>query len=1014
MTKTFVLFLTLVQFVAATAQRYNFINYTTAQGLGSSSVNHTFQDSKGYIWLATQGGGASRFNGKKFKNFTRADGLINNDVTSIAEDKNGNIWIATASGASMFNGSGLINYTAQQGLTNGVVYDIHADAENKIWLATQDAGVVGIKGNTLTKLDTTNGLPTNETFTITEDKKGTLWFGLANGIASYNQGKITDYTRHPLLQNKTFFSSHTDHAGVVWMGSTSGDVIMIFPDGEIRQLVLPDTYKNDFIGGIAEDSLHYIWLATDHGLLKYGRETFTAFTEQQGLPSNTVQTVMADYENNIWAGTLNGGAIQFVSEAFTRYTEKEGLSSQNVTAVCQDQQNNTIFIGTADGLYTLHENDLKKIDQLPQLTHANISSLAIDSKGQLWLAAQTGLFVLEKNKNTYRLLKAINEVNGQAIVSPQKIIHDHRGNTWVATYGSGLLLFSSAGNRIFNTTAQFISNKILTVFEDSRSHIWVGTQDAGVYTYDGISFKKTAIADKAVWSIAEGENGDMYFGTGESGLCILSGSKVTYINTHTGLSTDYVPSLVWDKNTACLWLAGEKGLDKLKRINDRKVEINHYREQDGFTTTAVNQHGLFFDFDEQLWIATAKGLWKYNKSYERQRSHEPKIQIEDIRLFYGKESLSPYYDSIDSKTHLPYNLVLPHNKNHLTFHVQALTTTDVMFQIKLEGQESDWSSPTGNNEVTFSNLPAGRSYTFMVRAISNTGVAGNQVAAFSFRIRAPWWQTWWFYTLSALLFLAAFYFFIKARERVLLERNKKLEDTVKQRTTVIEQQKHTVEVALSEKESLLKEKEVLLKEIHHRVKNNLQTISSMLMLQGEVLKDDLAQKAILESQSRVRSIALVHQKLYQTEGLEKVELGGFLNDLVGQITSLFHHEANQVNIQLLVPPTNVLIDKAIPLGLILNELLTNSLKYAFPENTLGEILIEVTAPDSTQQQNPTSRKVQLRYRDSGQGFDFNEKAATGGTLGVELITLLSEQIGASVQYSNTNGSEFIFIFSVNL
>jgi ligand-binding sensor domain-containing protein len=92
--------------LAATAQRYNFINYTTAQGLGSSSVNHIFQDSKGYIWLATQGGGASRFNGKKFKNFTRADGLINNDVTSIAEDKNGNIWIATASGASMFNGSG--------------------------------------------------------------------------------------------------------------------------------------------------------------------------------------------------------------------------------------------------------------------------------------------------------------------------------------------------------------------------------------------------------------------------------------------------------------------------------------------------------------------------------------------------------------------------------------------------------------------------------------------------------------------------------------------------------------------------------------------------------------------------------------------------------------------------------------------------------------------------------------------------------------------------------------------
>jgi two-component sensor histidine kinase/ligand-binding sensor domain-containing protein len=1014
LTKTFALLLILVQCVAASAQRYNFINYTTAQGLGSSSVNHIFQDSKGYIWLATQGGGAARFNGKTFKNFTRADGLINNDVTTLAEDPHGNIWIGTAAGVSMFNGLGLVNYTAQQGLTDGVVYDIFPAADNTLWMATQDRGIVAMQGDTRIQLDTTNGLPTNETFTIAQDKQGTLWFGLANGIASYSRGKIRDHSHHPLLHNKTFFCSHTDHAGVVWMGSTSGDVIMIFPNGDIRQLALPAIYKNDFIGGIAEDSLHYIWLATDHGLLKYGRETFTTFTEQQGLSSNAVQTVMSDYENNIWAGTLNGGAIQFVSEAFTRYTEKEGLGSENITAVCRHPYDQTLLIGTGDGLYTLHNNQLQHVNHLPQIAHANIASLAIDAKGQLWIAAQTGLFVIEKHKNNYRLLKSMTELNNQAIVSPQKIIHDHRGNTWVATYGSGLLLFSEAGNRLFNSAANLPSNKILTVFEDSRSRIWIGTQDAGVFTYNGTSFQKMEMKDKAVWAIAEGENGNMYFGTGESGLCVVSDNKTTYINTTNGLSTDYIPSLLWDKSTRSIWLAGERGLDRITFTSNQQADIIHYREQDGFTTTAVNQHGLFLDFDQQIWIATAKGLWKYNKSYERLRSHAPKIQIEDIRLFYGKESLSPYYDSTDSKTHLPYNLVLPHNKNHLTFHVQALTTTDVMFQIKLDGQESEWSSPTGNNEVTFSNLAAGRSYTFMVRAISSTGVAGNQVAAFSFHIRAPWWQTWWFYTLSALVLLAAFYFFIQARERVLLERNEKLEDTVKQRTATIAQQKQTVELALTEKESLLKEKEVLLKEIHHRVKNNLQTISSMLMLQGEVLKDDLAQKAILESQSRVRSIALVHQKLYQTEGLEKVELGGFLNDLVGQITSLFHHEANQVNIQLLVPPTNVLIDKAIPLGLILNELLTNSLKYAFPGNAPGTITIEVMAQEGDENKNTTSRKVKLLYRDSGKGFDFNEKAAAGGTLGVELITLLSEQIGASIQYSNTNGSEFIFIFSVNL
>src|SRR3954464_5043093 len=94
----------LISSAPSQAQKYNFKNYTVANGLGSSSINHVFQDSKGYIWFATQGGGASRFNGKEFQNFTRADGLISNDVTYITEDKLSHIWMGTAEGASVFDG----------------------------------------------------------------------------------------------------------------------------------------------------------------------------------------------------------------------------------------------------------------------------------------------------------------------------------------------------------------------------------------------------------------------------------------------------------------------------------------------------------------------------------------------------------------------------------------------------------------------------------------------------------------------------------------------------------------------------------------------------------------------------------------------------------------------------------------------------------------------------------------------------------------------------------------------
>lgn len=106
------------------AQQYNFKNYTAKNGLGSSIVNNIFQDSKGYIWFATQGGGVSRFNGVNFKNFTKDDGLISNNVTVITEDKTGNIWIGTAEGVSKFNGLSFTNFNHHQGLPQAIVYSI--------------------------------------------------------------------------------------------------------------------------------------------------------------------------------------------------------------------------------------------------------------------------------------------------------------------------------------------------------------------------------------------------------------------------------------------------------------------------------------------------------------------------------------------------------------------------------------------------------------------------------------------------------------------------------------------------------------------------------------------------------------------------------------------------------------------------------------------------------------------------------------------------------------------------
>ncbi len=155
---------------------------------------------------------------------------------------------------------------------------------------------------------------------------------------------------------------------------------------------------------------------------------------------------------------------------------------------------------------------------------------------------------------------------------------------------------------------------------------------------------------------------------------------------------------------------------------------------------------------------------------------------------------------------------------------------------------------------------------------------------------------------------------------------------------------------------------------------------------------------------------MVHQKLYQTDGLEKVELNAFVKDLIIQIQSLYRNQSTNITIQQNIPETYLLIDKAIPLGLILNELFTNSFKYAFHSTKIG--LIEITL--SKLEADNKSHKVILTYSDNGPGLASQEVLNNATTLGLRLIKLLSQQIGATLNYSNSNGSEFIFTFTINV
>jgi len=197
-----------------------------------------------------------------------------------------------------------------------------------------------------------------------------------------------------------------------------------------------------------------------------------------------------------------------------------------------------------------------------------------------------------------------------------------------------------------------------------------------------------------------------------------------------------------------------------------------------------------------------------------------------------------------------------------------------------------------------------------------------------------------------------------------------------------------LEVINEEVRASLKEKEVLLQEIHHRVKNNLQIIASLLSLQSGYIRDPQTLMQFQESQGRIRSMALIHEKLYQSATLAAVDLADYIRTLVSILMRTYTSNAN-VTMEFRLEPANVSIDTAVPVGLMLNELVTNALKYAFPNGRPGQLLVAVEAAADGQ-------LTLLRVEDDGVGLKPDFHLEQANTLGLRLVRMFAKQLRADV------------------
>ncbi len=782
------------------------------QGLSSSYISCMLQDRNGNIWYGTKGGGVCKFDGNEFMHFSEKQGLPNNFVVCMCEDKDGNLWFGTdGGGVCKYDGETFTIYNEKGGLLNNAVWSVLSDSKGNMWFGTAGGGVCKFDGEKFTGYDKYNGFVSNYVISLAEDRKGNIWMGTyGEGLVKYNpnadEGKrFTGYLEGNGLSSGIITSLIEDHNGNIWMATDGGGACK-FNGSSFTHYTEDAGLTSNSVNAVLEDKTGNIWFATNgKGVCKYDGTNFTCFTESEGLSSNTILCLMQDRNGELWFGTDGRGVTKYDKSCFTHFTKKEGLSNNAVYKTYEDHTKNLWFGTNGGGVCKYDGEYYYTYTDKEGLNNNRVWSILEDKDNNMWFGTNGGGVCKFDGKNFYQYTEE-QGLSGNAVYC---MLQDCHGNYWFATNSGGICYFDGKSFIHYGKEEGFNSDIVYAMIEDSDGNVWFGTDGGGAVKFSGKTFTtyttKEGLGSNVIYSLMQDHYHSIWFGTDEGGVSKFDGKKFVTYTEKDGLSNNRVWSILQDMR-GNVWLGTENGLTKINlKKNQEAPSFSAYDLTDGFLGNDALQNSVFQDSKGFIWWGTGKMLTRYDPSQDALDDMAPIMHLKNIKLHFEevawaktKDNPKKYsgikFSSITKWYPTPEKLSLPYNQNHLTFNYVGInfkSQSKILYRYQLDGLEEKWTPLTNKTEAVYGNLPAGN-FTFKVKAINKDGV-WSEAMTYSFVIRPPWWQTWWFRIFAAILFVAGSVGLFRVRTAALRQRQKELEDTVQQRTVEVVHQKELVE-----------------------------------------------------------------------------------------------------------------------------------------------------------------------------------------------------------------------------